>query len=845
MINYIFLIHPIVLNTNGKSINQRYTSRRRPDQPGRRKLGVLQVQPEPQPLVGLSLHCQQQQQPQQQQATQWLEFERRPNTAGAATLLHKLVIPNKARPNQIHGQDKVESAMQVLHILDKHSLIPSEHIYCLLLRVCTNSKAISAGKHVHAHLLKTLEQRKRKTPSNRELGHLLNLYSACGSVDDARGVLESISKPTPHDHTVFMALCIRHGLLDEARAIFDAMPQPNIVDWTSMIAAYTQNDRSGRALQMFELMMQRGVQPNDVTYIVVLTACANMKALQLGRQVHRHIVAISNGQHQLSAKLANVLLNFYGKCGALDDARAIFDAMPQRTVVDWTAMIAAYTQNDRNEEALQMFELMKQHGVQPNDITYNVVLTVCANMKSLQFGRQVHAQITGANRQRNLPSELATSLINFYGKCGELGDARAIFDRTSRPSVITWSTLMHAYSQNGSNEEAIRTFEQMTQQGIEPDDITYIVVLTACANMKALEYGQQVHERIVSANKDRPDLSADLATALINFYGRCGELDDARTIFDAIPQRGIITWNAMLTVYGLNGKGNKAMALLNELTQHGMQADDITLLSALNACSHAGLVKEGKELFAAMDLKYNISPSVRHYGALVDLLARAGQLDEAEETIKSMPIPPDHVVWMALLGGCRIHNDAERAKRAASRLKDIAPCDASVYVLLGNTYSASGNNAAAQRTWDERKHQGLKVTPGVSSIFIGSKQHIFLPKDTTHPQSGEIYEKLDWLCAKLKQAGYKFDTHWELKPASEEDKESALCRHSEKLALAFGLISTPEGTTLRITKNLRMCGDCHEATKRISGLVQRRIVVGDANRLHYFQNGSCSCGDYY
>jgi hypothetical protein len=265
----------------------------------------------------------------------------------------------------------------------------------------------------------------------------------------------------------------------------------------------------------------------------------------------------------------------------------------------------------------------------------------------------------------------------------------------------------------------------------------------------------------------------------------------------------------------------------------------------LNACSHAGLVIEGKQCFASMKTCFNITPTIKHYGALIDLLARAGRLQEAEQTINAMPFAADEAAWKALLGGCRIHRDLETAKRVYARLSASALSDASVYVLMGNIHSGSGDMGGADVMRKEIEKKGLKKRPGMSQIMVEGTQHTFFPGPTNHPRKEEIDAKLNWMRNQLKQDGYEFDRHWVLHEMPEEQKEEDLCRHSEKKALAFGLISTSPGAVLRITKNLRMCGDCHESTKRISKIVGRRIIVGDANRLHDFRDGSCSCRDYY
>jgi pentatricopeptide repeat protein len=438
--------------------------------------------------------------------------------------------------------------------------------------------------------------------------------------------------------------------------------------------------------------------------------------------------------------------------------------------------------------------------------------------------------------------ELQTRLINFYGKCGEVDEAHAIFLSVAQPDTVLWTALITAYEQNNKEQQAIRLFEQMQQQGVEPGDETYITVISACATMKAYDYGKKVHMQIIE--KGLP-LSTALQNTLIYFYGKCGEVDEARTIFDAASQRNTVMWSAMIAVHAQSGQGKEALALLEQMHQQGVPPNEVTLLNVLNACSHAGLVDEGKQCFDSMTTRFHITPTMVHYGALVDILARAGRLREAEQTIQAMPFTADDTVLKALLGGCRIHGDVETAKRVYDQLRAIVPSDASVYVLMGNIHSGKGDMRKAQQVRKEIEAKGLKKRAGMSQIVVEGKQHTFFPGPTNHPRKVEIDAKLDWMRKKLKEDGYTSDHRWVLREMPDEQKEEDLCRHSEKKALAFGLISTLPETVLRITKNLRMCGDCHEATKRLSKIVGRRIVVGDANRLHDFRDGSCSCRDYY
>jgi pentatricopeptide repeat protein len=280
------------------------------------------------------------------------------------------------------------------------------------------------------------------------------------------------------------------------------------------------------------------------------------------------------------------------------------------------------------------------------------------------------------------------------------------------------------------------------------------------------------------------------------------------------------------------------------MQQEGLRPNEFTLVAILNACSHAGLVEEALDCFHSMQTKFNIAPTTRHCTCVVDALGRAGRLQEAEQFLTTMK-KPDAVAWKSLLGACRKHGDVDTAERAAQSALKLNAKDSSIYVLLSNIYSSKGRFEDANRVRTLMKEREVKKTPGQTTIEIDGQVHTFVVNDQSHPQTSAIYAELTKLFAEMKQAGYIPDTNFALHDVEEEQKEHLLSYHSEKLAIAFGMISTPPNSRLVIVKNLRVCGDCHTATKYISKLRNREIIVRDANRFHHFRNGTCSCQDYF
>lgn len=316
-------------------------------------------------------------------------------------------------------------------------------------------------------------------------------------------------------------------------------------------------------------------------------------------------------------------------------------------------------------------------------------------------------------------------------------------------------------------------------------------------------------------------------------------------MFDEVLQIDVILWNAMIVGYSKHGLGMEALQLFEQMHKLGMTPDDVTFVGVLSACSHAGLINEGRYYFDSMSRDHCIAPKVQHYACMVDLLGRAGCLNEAYDLIKKIPFDPDAAVWGALLAGCRVHANMGLGKVAAEHLYELEPHHSGHYVVLSNMYAASGRWDDVEKVRKKMKDRGVAKEPGLSWIEINHKVHTFLAGDRSHPQTKDIYTVLGILAKHMKYAGYVPNTNFVLHDVEEEQKNHIICYHSEKLAIAFGLINSPPTTTIQIVKNLRVCGDCHSAAKFISKLVSREIVVRDANRFHHFKDGQCSCGDYW
>ncbi|KAL3367323.1 hypothetical protein AABB24_011851, partial [Solanum stoloniferum] len=660
--------------------------------------------------------------------------------------------------------------------------------------------------------------------------------------------------------------------LDYAHKVFDEIPQPNLFSWNALIRAYSSSQDPIQSILMFVNMLCEGREfPSKFTYPFVFKASAKMEALRFGRGLHGMVV--KGREVGLDVFVLNSLIHFYADCGCLDEAYLVFENMQTRDVVSWNTMILGFAEGGYADEALKMFHRMGEENVRPNDVTMMAVLSACGKKLDLEFGRWVHAFIKRNGIRESLI--LDNAILDMYMKCGSIEDAERLFHKMGEKDIVSWTTmlvgyaragnfnaarsilntmpsqdiaawnaLISAYEQSGKPKEALSVFNELQLiKKAKPDEVTLVCALSACAQLGAIDLGGWIH---VYIKKQGIKLNCHLTTALIDMYSKCGDVEKALEMFDSVNIRDVFVWSAMVAGLAMHGRGKEAISLFLKMQKHKVKPNSVTLINILCACSHSGLVEEGRAIFNQMENIYGIVPGVKHYACLVDILGRAGELEEAEELINNMPVTPGPSVWGALLGACKLHGNLELAEQACNRLVELEPENHGAYVLLSNIYAKSGK-------WDEvsllRKRMrecGLKKEPGCSSIEVHSIVHEFLVGDNSHPQSQKIYAKLDEIAARLKQVGYVSNKSQILQLVEEEDmQEHALNLHSEKLAMAFGLISVAPSQPIRIVKNLRVCADCHAVAKLLSKLYNREIILRDRYRFHHFKEGNCSCKDYW
>ncbi|CAN1252272.1 Pentatricopeptide repeat-containing protein At2g27610 [Linum perenne] len=535
------------------------------------------------------------------------------------------------------------------------------------------------------------------------------------------------------------------------------------------------------------------------------------------------------------------LVSVYSKAGMIDNARAVFDRIIDRTPVSWNSMVAGYVTNGLYSEAVEMFQLMRLAGVKPTNLTYAALIKLCTLVKDLAFVQELHCLVVKSGFE--LDQNVRISLMVGYSKLGEIEEASKVFERISKKDIVAWSAMVAGYAQGGDTEGAVKTFVEMAKHGVEPNEYTFSSVVNACtAAMAPVQQGMQIHAWSI---KSRRNDALCVCSALVTMYAKTGDIESANEVFRRQRERDLVSWNSMISGYAQHGDVEKALEVFKEMQILGMEMDGVTFISVISACTHGGLIDEGRRYFDEMVKEHRIEPTMEHYSCLVDLYGRAGQLEKAMEVINSMPFPPSATVWRTILGASRVHRNLELGELAAEKLIELQPGDSAAYVLLANMHAVAGNWKERTRVRKLMDVRNVKKEAGYSWIEVKNKTYSFLAADSSHPMSNQIYAKLKELGVKLKDAGYRPDTDNVLLDVDDEHKESVLSQHSERLAIAFGLIATPRGTPLRVMKNLRVCGDCHAVIKLISAIEKRYIVVRDTNRFHHFKDGSCSCGDYW
>ncbi|PON47279.1 DYW domain containing protein [Parasponia andersonii] len=688
---------------------------------------------------------------------------------------------------------------------------------------------------------------------------VIDMYIKCNAVASAEKVFLRIQKPS-----LFCWNSMIYGyskLYGVGRAfdMFNQMPERDYVSWNTMISIFSQHGFVVESLSTFVEMWKSGFRTNPLTYASVLSACASTYDLRWGTHLHARIVRM---EQNLDVHVGSGLIDMYAKCGHLSFARQVFNSLSEHNAVSWTSLISGVAQFGLEEEALVLFNQMRNAPVAIDEFTLATVLGVCSGKKYVMVGEQLQGYTIKAGMDSSVP--VGNALITMYVKCGnthkanhafglmpirdiiswttmitgysQVGNvekAREFFDKMPDQNVITWNSMSGTYVQNGYWEEGLKLYRLMRRKGVNPDWITYATAMSACANLTVLKLGTQI---VAHAEKLGFGSNVSVANSFVTMYSKCGRMEEAQKVFDSIRDKNLISWNAITAGYAQNGHGKKVIEIFEDMMKMGCKPDHISFLSVLSGCSHSGLINEGKHYFSSMTKDFGISPTSEHFACMVDLLGRAGLVEEAKNLIDEFPSKPNAAIWGALLSACRIHHNSNLAEFAARNLLELDVEDSGCYVLLANIYSDSGKLEAFANVRKLMREKGIQKSPGCSWIEVDNRVHVFTVNDTNHPKIKDIYRMLEEIIREIEGTGHY------VSPTSSLRSQRY---HSEKLAVAFGLISLPTWIPIHVMKNLRVCHDCHLVIKLISLVTSRELIVRDGYRFHHFKNGICSCGDFW
>ncbi|PKA64546.1 Pentatricopeptide repeat-containing protein [Apostasia shenzhenica] len=410
-------------------------------------------------------------------------------------------------------------------------------------------------------------------------------------------------------------------------------------------------------------------------------------------------------------------------------------------------MIAANTKWGRSAEALGLYRRMEREKVKPNDVTLLNVLAACACARDLETAERVVEHVK--SNEIGFSTVLSAALMDVYCKCGQVLLARKIFDEMPERNLVCWNIMIKGHVEDSNYMEALNLFRKMQFRGIKADKVTMASLVLACAHLGALELGKWLHAYI---KREGIETDVVLGTALVDMYAKCGSVNNAVNMFDEMPRRDVMTWTALIGGLATCGHGEKALQMFEEMRANGMKPDSVTFVGVLTACSHAGLVEEGRAHFDSMSALYGIQPTVEHYGCMMDLFGRAGDLEKAAELVRTMPVSPDYFVLGGLLGACRIHGNVAIAESTSRRLLELHPDHGGTYVLLSNIYSSMGKWDEAEGVRELMEERNVRKPPGCSMVEIDGEVHEFFVGDETHPRSPEIYAMVRDMIGRSREA---------------------------------------------------------------------------------------------
>lgn len=623
-----------------------------------------------------------------------------------------------------------------------------------------------------------------------------------------------------------------------ATSIPKKLHQENYKPFNTTLKSLSKLGKLDEALQLIDSEKPKRLEIESCSSY--LHACISAKSLRHGLRLY----------HQLSDNLLknpilkSKFITLFSVCGQLDEARKIFEQglgigdLPESV---WVAMTIGYLRNDHFKEALFLYCQMLSQGVDPGNFAFSSALKACSKLAEIRVGKAIHAQIIKAESE---PDQVVyNALLSLYTQSGCFEDELKVFEGMPDRNIVSWNSMIAGLIKKEKVFEAFKTFRRMQKEGIGFSWISFTTLLPLCAQVTSVYSGKEIHARILKSNKI-PDVL--VLNAVMDMYAKCGEITYCRRVFNGIDNKDLTSWNTMLNGCAVNGKIKEAFKLFDEMIGFGIRPDSVTFVTLLSGCSHTGLLLQGKALFQRMNVEFGIEPNLEHYACLVDLVGRAGRIEEALQIVEKMPMKPSASIWGSLLNACRLHGYVPVAGVIAKKLFVMEPENSGNYVMLSNVYANASMWKEVNMMRELMEKKGMKKEVGCSWIQVKDKVHTFVAGGGLEFRNSDKYKKVQGtLMEALTKSGYEPDIGVVLHNVDEEVKADWVCGHSEKLATVFGLIHCGSRMPIRITKNLRICADCHTWMKFVSDITKRKIILRDTNRFHHFDDGSCSCKDYW
>lgn len=546
-------------------------------------------------------------------------------------------------------QGNSKEAIECFESMQLAGVCPSAITFILILQACGNVKAAEKGGEIHAHIMKN---------------GLLELDIVIGTV-----LVETYGK------------C---GMLAEAQRVFDELPTRNTFTWNALIEGYGEHGHVEKVLSCLSKMQLDAVDPNSVTFLCGLKACGCSRALESGEVLHGQIKR--NPKLETDLVIGTALVDMYAKCGCLVKAQQLFDKLPSRNVVVWTALMAGYAEHGRGQEALSLYHQMQLEGVTPNAITLLSSLKACVSIGGVEEGKEMLDIIARKGLIEEEPF-IGNAVVDAYFKCGSFVKAQEVFDGLPVRDVVSWNVLISGYIENDNDEDALECFKCMQLEGVGPDTITYLCSLKACGKTGAIELGQESHIEI--ERKGLLDRDVSVGSTIVDMYAKCGLLMKAQEVLDKLSGRNIVSWNALISGFAQQGESRNVFHVFNKIRRDGLNPDCITFVNVLSACNLTGMFDTSHTCFEVMTKEYGIAPVLEHYCCMVDLLGRVGDVDKAEAMVRRMPLSPNAVVWHSLLGACRKWGNARVGKQAFESAVCLNENDGAAYALINDIYAGA------------------------------------------------------------------------------------------------------------------------------------------------------------